>query len=407
MRFCLVDGWGMRRVSRVRGLSSGVEAEMRFSIYTSVRVLILGFMASTMLAALVGQCAPNRFARVVMDHRQPWTVAQHVIDPARGRNLILQTGRDRQIDPDFGEGVSVDLLSVSPFVDSKGVREMIGRRRLVEGSGADSMAVRVELSRFSYPGAELIESRETEWMPNSMPAWDVRLERGIKTVFATGAGFLVRLDWTDDRGVSVSHKGHRIEWDIEPPIGDMTNIGEPVWVTDPRYPDRLIVNYWGRDSADDHHVGLAWVELNRERSAITDYGILIQRNLGLNKNGISLRSPSVRIDISGNLHVMWMERLEGVRHWSLFKAELTDGPRDRSAGNGWMLAGVEEVADKCMPVPAYLDEDLRYAYFVVPKSISCYDGGQWRKAFVGESQSRVALRRGTAGAHGFETVSRR
>ncbi len=381
---------------------------MRFSIYTSIRFLILGFLASSMLAALVARFAPNRVADMVLDHRQPWTVAQHVIDPAHGRNLILQTGLDRRIEPDFGEGASVDLLSVSPFVDSKGGREMIGRRRLVAGSGTESVAVRVEMSRFSYPDADLIESKETDWMPNSMPAWDVRLENGLKTVFSTGAGFLIRLDWTDERGLSVSHKGERIEWNIEPPLGDMTNIGEPVWVTDPRYPDRLIVNFWGQDiETQDYHVGLAWVELNRGRTAITDYGILSQCNLGRRKNSISMRSPSLRMDDSGTLHVLWMERHEDVRLWSLYKAELVDEAKDRSAGNGWRFAAVEELAENCLPVPAYLDEGLRYAYFVVPKSMSCYDGGEWRKAFVSESQSRVALRRGTAGARGFETVSRR
>lgn len=358
---------------------------MRISTWTTIRFLTLAFLSTTLLAAAVGRLSPNPYADLVVDHGQPWTVAQHVIDPGKRGNLILEPGRDNRVVPDFGAGVAVDLLSVSPFADAFGRREMIGRSRHVEGSGITSIAVRVEMSRYSYPDATLIESRETEWMPTSVPTWDVRVDRGLKTIFSTGAGFLVRLDWTDDRGHAIPHRGERIAWSAGPPFGEATFIGDPVWVTDPRYPDRLIVNFWGRDErTQGHHAGLAWIELNRQRTAIVDFGILLRHEMGPKRNAMTLRAPSMRLDSQGRLHMLWLERAECDREWSLHKAELIEEPREAGAGAGWRLAGDVRLATNCMPVPACLDESLRYAYFVVPRSESCYDGGTWRKARVGE-----------------------
>ncbi|MBI1323833.1 hypothetical protein GC170_11710 [bacterium] len=381
---------------------------MRFSIYTSIRVLTLGFLVLSAVSVAVGRMSANPVETLKVDHRQPWTVAQHVIDPVHGRNLILQPGADRRIDPRFGEGESVDLLAVSPFADPTGQREMVGRQRSVRGEGSESVPVRIAMGRFRYPDGKLIESRVTDWMPSSQPAWDVRLDQGLRTVFSTGAGFLVRLDWTDERGLPVSHKGERIEWAVEPPLGDSTSIGEPVWVPDPQYQDRLIVNFWGQDSeTSEYHVGLAWVELNRSRTQIVDFGILVERNLGFMKNSISIRSPSARLDERGGLHVLWMERRDGIRSWTLYRSELEIRSRAVHAKAGkWAMGQATEVASNCLPVPAYLDRNSRYAYFVVPKSASCYDGGEWRKTYVGEPRADLALRHATSGGIVFEMTSR-
>ncbi len=385
----------------------GAKPEMRFSIYTSIRVLTLCFLILSAVSVAVGRMSTNPVDALRVDHRQPWTVAQHVIDPVHKRNLILQTGTDRRIEPEFGAGESVDLLAVSPFADATGQREMVGRMRSVRGEGSESVPVRIAMGRFRFPDGKRIESRVTDWMPNSQPAWDVRLEQGLRTVFSTGAGFLVRLDWTDERGLSVSHKGERIEWGVEPPLGESTSIGEPVWVPDPQFQDRLIVNFWGQDErTHEHHVGMAWIELNRSRTQIVACGVLASRNLGYRKNAISIRSPSVRLDDRGGLQVMWMERRDGVKPWTLYRSELER--RDGSTANGrdWALGQSHEVASNCLPVPAYLDRNSRYAYFVVPKSTSCYDGGEWRKIYVGEPRADLALGHAGAGVIAFEMTKR-
>lgn len=380
---------------------------MRFSIYTSIRVLTLGFLVLSAVSVAVGRMSANPVETLKVDHRQPWTVAQHVIDPVHGRNLILQTGSDRRIDPEFGDGESVDLLAVSPFVDPTGQREMVGRLRSVRGEGSQSVPVRIALGRFRFPDGKRIESRETEWMPNSQPAWDVRLDQGLRTVFSTGAGFLVRLDWTDERGLPVSHKGERIDWGVEPPLGRSTSIGEPVWLPDPQFQDRLIVNFWGQDAeTQEYHVGLAWVELNRSRTQIVDYGVLAERNLGYRKNAISIRSPNVRLDDRGALQVLWMERHEGVRPWTLYRAELDVRGEALAKTGQWNLGRSYEVSSNCLPVQAYLDRNSRYAYFVVPKSASCYDGGEWRKTYVGEPRADLALRHSASGDMAFEMTTR-
>lgn len=369
--------------------------------------MTLGFLAMSAVAMVVGKLSTNPVVSYRVDHDQPWTVAQHVIDPVRGRNLILQPGSDRRFEPEFGDGEAVDLVSVSPFANASGNREMVGRKRSIRGEGCESMAVKIEMARYRFPDGKLLDSRAAEWMPSAQPVWDVRLDRGLRTIYSTGAGFLVRLDWTDERGLKASHKGEQITWNVEAPLGEATSIGEPVWVTDPRYPDRLIVNFWGYvEEAAEYHVGLAWIELNRERTQIVDCGVLVDRNLGARKNLISIRSPSVRMDDHGVTHVLWMERHDGVTPWTLYRSHVVDRESDKAGDRKWGMDRVVEMTSNCMPTPAHLDKNLRYAYFVVPKSLSCYDGGDWRKARVEGVQGDFALTSASGRASSIETANR-
>jgi hypothetical protein len=366
---------------------------MRFSLYSLVRLTAIVVLAATSMGVAVRRLTENPLAGLVVDHAQPWTVAQHVIDPERGRNLILETGSDRPVSIDFGPDTSIDLLSVSPFVDAQGMRQIVGRRQVVRGDGAAMTPMQIEMTRLRFPDGAVLDAREADWIPNCMPAWDVRLERGLKTVFATGGGFLVRMDWTDDQGLSASHRGEKIEWAVRPPLGEQTSIGEPVWMTDPRFPDRLIVTFWGQDErSGDYRVGLAWIELNVDRTAIVGSGELTSVNLGRNRNAVSVRSPSLQTDSDGVTHLLWMKRVEGSNPWTLLKSNLLVQAGGEPNSRPWRLGEVSEVFDACLPVPARLDTQSDYVYYVVPKSHSCYDGGHWRKSRMTAGGAALALR---------------
>ena len=239
----------------------------------------------------------------------------------------------------------------------------------------------------SFPASEVIETRQIDWLPNSPPAWDPVTANGLRTIFATGAGQLVRMDWTNNRGLPTGHRGEVIQWHTEAPFGDKTFIGEPAWATGPLLANHLLVSIWGIDKATgQYQTGLAALQLNPDRSGIVSYNIICQKSFKKSSQGVTFRFPVSRTNAAGRTRLAWQERADGEKGWNTIVADLTT----TGQGNQPVLENRRLAAKGCMSSQVAFDEHLNYLYFVVSKTDDCYDGAYWRKARLSDPALFVA-----------------
>lgn len=350
---------------------------MRISIYTLVRLTCFVTMLATMSGVAANRLKPNSKPFWKTDHNQPWTVGQHLFNPYLGKGLILNTRTELNISLPESINENLDLISISPFQDDDGNRAMVCRSQIYSGKGTELAPGPVQLARYSFPDNQFIEQRETDWLPSSLPAWDLRTNQGLRCVFSTGAGQLIRVDWTDSENRKVHHRGQEIQWSVEPPFGPQTFIAEPSWIPDSQNPDRLLVSIWGLDNkTHQSHVGIAWIELDASRDAIVDYGLITDSVLSNPAKRIYSRFPTAKLDRSGKLQLFWYERQGVQREWDMYTTELNFVSASNS---GLGIKSPRLVTTGCLAVPIGFSQDSDYVYFVVPNSSDCYDGGTWRK----------------------------
>lgn len=355
---------------------------MRISLFSLIRLSMIVAVLLMLTGVATNRLFPGMKPEWHIDNGQPWTVGQHIYNPRRGSNLVLETGSDRQIGLPSSIEKGMDLLSVSPFADQVGKRQMVCRIQRREETGTDLLPGAVELARMSFPDLDEIETRVLDWLPNSEPAWDLQTTRGLKTIFATGGGELVRVDWTDGEGNIVDHQGDLIQWVAERPYGEKTFVGDPHWLDDERFPDRLMVNIWGV-SGGEKRTGLAWLELNADRSAIVDCGLLIDEVEHRPSSPKTFRYPVTRMSANGEMILAWQQRGEMDKGWSTFVGKLVIAGDDQTKRRkGFEFEWQCEVARGCLGARVGFDEALEHLYFIVPQSDQCYDGGQWRKRLL-------------------------
>lgn len=350
---------------------------MRISIYALIRLSSFLLIILGMMGVTVSRLSPSEKPTWTSDYRQPWSVAQHLYSPVTKSGLILDTTSDHEIQIQASHEEIRDLVSISPFQDGDGNRQLVCRRQVFSGQGKDLAFGPVELARLRFPEGQLEDHRETDWLPNTAPVWDPRAESGLSCIFSTGAGELIRLDWTDSSGRKVDHRGVRIEWELEPPFGRGTFVAEPTWIPGDGNENRMVVSIWGIDGNSGYHVaGLAWLELDSARSVITNYGLLVQYPFQDKQDRRMIRYPSVNITRQGHMITFWYER-NGENHgWKLKSAPLL---RNLTRGEGLKLGKPDTMASGCLATPVGFNPETEYVYFVVPNSSDCYDGGNWHK----------------------------
>lgn len=356
---------------------------MRFSTYSLLRLVFMAILTSWVAGVVVNRLAMVEGPAYTLDFRQPWAVGKHLFAYSRkGDNLILDTASGQRLELKRESGRNYDMFSFSPFIAADGQRPLIARIQNFSSEGIEFTPGRIEMARLNYPSGELADKRELDWLPDSGAAWDPQTSRGLSCLFSTGAGHLMRLDWTDERGMVMEHQGDRVEWDVEPPFGVHTFLAEPSWLvpTEGLAGPRLLASIWGVDpETKSFHVGLVWLELDSARTRILDYGFLIDMNLGREKDRLNLRYPVARADAAGHLHAFWYEKQFGQQGWTLQHASL--GQVVESAGKtAYRLGESESLATGCVATSPGFEPGLRSVYYLVaPEPAARYDMASWRQ----------------------------
>lgn len=380
------------RALRTTGKVRHGDCPMRISIYSLIRLTALLSIVATTTGVAAHRLSPGSNQKWTLDHRQPWSVSHYFFNSFVQKNLMLDLATGREIRLQSEPGTKLDLVSVSPFSARSGEREIVCRQTTAKKPGQTHLPGTIDLVRISYPASKVIDRRTIDWLPNAPPAWDTRTDDGLRTIFATGAGQLIRVDWTDRRGLATGHCGSPIHWQIEPPFGENTFLSEPAWATAPELANHLLVSIWGKHPASgQYHAGLAAIELNHDRSAIVGCRMLNQRAFQKNTDSVIFRFPVSRTDTTtGRTRLAWQERVEGENGFSTFVADL---------GNNAQLENVRLVASGCTSAQAAFDDQLNHLYFVVSRSQDCYDGTYWRKARLTQPALVVASASRPASAH--------
>ena len=355
---------------------------MRFSIYSLFRLACLVLAVAGSTGIMANRLVERKIPSYKVDNAQPWSVSGYLLGTKTRKNsLILDMQKDRQVDLKVEKHHELDMVSFSPFIEKYGQREAIARRKSFSSDGIDLTPGKIEMVRVRYPSGEVADSRELDWLPNSLAAWDVDTSRGLSAIFSTGAGYLMRLDWTDERGSLVHDGGRQIAWAVDPPFGVHTFLAEPSWVgPESGFAKGLMVaSIWGIDSATrDFHVGLVWLQLDKERESIVNYGLIVDQNLGQKKNLLSYRHPMIRGDSAGMPQLFWMEKSAGQEGWSLKTAAIRRLP-DQSGLESMVINRPRELVMSCKAAPMGFGPGLSWVYYVVADADGCYDNNVWRK----------------------------
>ena len=363
---------------------------MRFSIYGMIRLTSIVCMAAIMTGVAVNRMVPQANHHWKVDFGQPWALGNN-LNKFSHENLVLDLDQDKQIQIPLSADQKLELISISPFVNETGSREMVCRRQLNYLDGKTQLPGIIELVRMSFPEMKELDSRPLDWLPNSIPSWDPSIENGFKTIFSTGAGTLVRVDWTDSQGRPLNHHGQQVSWDVTPPFGDQTFVAEPEWVTDRRFPNRLLASIWGfSQETKTFHAGLAWLDLNSDRSAIESYAILAEKDLGPVNNGHYYRYPVSKTDRLGKIQIAWQDHAHGEFGWTTQRSYLKAVAGQNGPSLKWELGDSHLVASGCMNAKVAFDDSLEHLYFIVPKSAGCYDRGNWQKHRIANQVQLVA-----------------
>ena len=329
---------------------------MRYSTYSLTRLAFLLVLCLGVAGVLVNRLVPVETPKFTLDFAQPWAVGKHLFVYQGGQNLILNTSSGQPLNFKKGEDREYDLINFSPFISSGGQRQMMARQQIMTDEGIKLTPGKIELVRLEYPSGQMQDARELDWLPNSVGAWDPDTGRGLSSLFSTGAGHLMRLDWTDARGQATRHGGERIDWEIKPPFGVHTFLAEPSWLVPAAGgpANRLLVAIWGVDPETKRfHTGLAWLELDPGHERIVDYGFLINEDLGRDKEQLNLRYPVARADDNGQVHAFWYEKRRGETAWALQSASLGQVV-ESGGGVDYRLGPVQELARGTPSSPQHL-----------------------------------------------------
>lgn len=363
---------------------------MRFSIYGMIRLTSIVCMAAIMTGVAVNRLVPTSDHQWNLDFGQPWALGNN-LDSSSRENLVLDLDQDRQIKLPHNPGQKLELISISPFVNETGGREMVCRRQSNFVEGISQLPGNVELVRMSFPQMQELDSKPLEWLPNSIPTWEPSIKSGFRTIFSTAAGTLVRIDWTNHEGKALNHQGQQISWEVPPPYGERTFVAEPDWVTDSRFPNRILVSIWGFSLlTNSFHAGLAWLDLNSDRSSIEAYGLLVDKDLGAVNSGHFYRNPVSKTDRMGNIQIAWQDHSRGESGWTTQRSSLEEVAGQNGTAKKWVLGESRLIASGCMNTKVAFDDTLQYVYFIVPKSAGCYDRRNWQKHRIANQFELVA-----------------
>lgn len=214
-------------------------------------ITLTGLLRITALAGLILLGTALGLARLVPDDdrraRGRYAVeASHLVVPTgfyREESrlpVIYQVGTSRSEELLLPDGELLDHLSLSPWSEPDGARQIVGRWMTYSGRGVDRLSRQFGLARFSYPDLRPIDRIETDLIPACTPCWFPGTQAGI--LFPGGDGQVYRFEFEPAEGTASPDSPEPIRWEVEGLDPRDTIVQELNWPRDPRFGGRLLAS---------------------------------------------------------------------------------------------------------------------------------------------------------------------
>ena len=323
-----------------QALESQQEDTLLMSLMTLVRSLVLLIMGWTLTALGIGALSrlvpsgaaptyylPQPAHHDVVSARWASTQEHHLVDLATGRSTSIH----------LPPGEEWSLLSISPWRDSRGELEAVGRW----ASRGEDVTWGWGLLRLS--DGTVLDRIALEKLPTSRPCWIPDQIRAI--LFATGDGRLYqcnlspRGDTGDSQEPSRARSGQAVEplaveWRVRPPGLGEVFLADPVWSSDPRLRKWVIValslKQRGAERVVYRQPRLWWLEMSDQADAILAAGPLSEPATDQPEPASAERAerlPSIAVEAGGTIRLVWLAQRPGAGSWRLRSAVLQLDPK--------------------------------------------------------------------------------
>jgi hypothetical protein len=317
-------------------VESHQEDRLLMSLMTLVRSLVLLAIGWTLTALGIGALSgavpsggsptyyvPQPALHDVLSARWAGAQEHHLVDLATGRSTAIH----------LPPGEEWSLLSVSPWRDSGGGLEAVGRwvsrgQEIVWGWGLVRLSDGTVLDRIAL-----------DKLPTSRPCWIPGRIRSL--LFSNGDGRLsqCQLSPRGDAGDSweASNDGPGravapmpVDWRVRPPGLGEVYLADPVCSADPRLRKWVIVALSLKRRRAETVVyqssRLWWLELSDQADAILAAGPLSGPAGDDPEPAAAERWPSLAVDAGGTIRLVWLARRPGKGSWRLCSSVLRLDP---------------------------------------------------------------------------------
>jgi hypothetical protein len=261
---------------------------------------------------------------------------------ATGTGLtVLETVSGRLLHHELEERDQLDLAAASPWRESDGQYQIVGRWRQLRRYHEDSFELVIGLARMRYPSLELLDVVPTRAPLAGTPCW--RPDTVSQVVYPCADGRLGTVFFDDPASPP---REFVLEWDTARPGVGRIELGDPAWPTDSRLRGRLLVTlqYQWHEQGRFRYAPteIWWIELDESRTAIVAAGPVANSPASEQK-----RCPVLVPRAADGLALAYLCRN---RHgpWRLEVVPLT---RDHSTGMPQAVAGAERVLASGLTAP--------------------------------------------------------
>lgn len=254
-------------------------------------------------------------------------------------------------------GDSMDMVSLSPWIDRWGRRQMVGRWGRRDGEESDTLFRQFGLARFQFPDGALIDRVPLDVVPVSAPCWFPSIVARVLFVGGGGQIYTYSFEAPPD-GPSPADLGEprQVGWDVTGMPRCPGIVHEVAW------PDRLAAARYLLVSLTPHRLPspraasevprseLWWFRLDERGRTIIDASPLVPGDRP--EAALSLRRPAVGRDAGGNLELACLGQDAESRSHQLLLFPLTfDVP---NGAPRLITAPSHVAATECAPVtPAF------------------------------------------------------
>ena len=337
-----------------------------YAFNTGLRVVVLGCLASGVVAAVLGYLAPAlepRFSVHPMRPNSAETIvnaylvsdqnsAIHVLDPERGR--LEQRA--------LSFGSSLFHASYSPHEHDGGTQQELA------GVSLDMSTGEYSLTRALLPAGKILDRLPSAVIPAGRLCWDPQTP--ARVLFA-GADGQLYVACFEDTGASdrLDRFPQVVAWKASQLSQPQVCLSDPFWPSGSPLGGRILIALRMPHTTGDRRglppARLWWLQLDSDRSAIVAAGPLnpasdctLEPEADLDE-----RFPSLAVAADGTLFVAYLVFLPGSSAGELRVARLHTDP---SSGNPSLEpGGAVTLADQCLRIaPAFSSDARRVSYLV-------------------------------------------
>ncbi len=188
--------------------------------------------------------------------------------------LDFETGRVAEFP--LGKHENLDQITPATWKPEHGPAQFVGRWT---SYGAESVAQKFGLARFSLPDAKILDRVSCEILPVSPPCWYPGDPRRV--LFASGDGALYQFRFADDNGQGADVSPRRVDWRVRDLVTENAHIVDPEWSEDPSLAGHLLAGLCTLDPGTSFHFSpshLSILRLNDPGTAIVGFAELIRRD---------------------------------------------------------------------------------------------------------------------------------